>query len=939
MTISETTRRYAAQWRAYAGPPWRRSDAADFWDWSALGLDAYEPTPAATTLDGDVEPAADTVVLADAADFPAAGGCWLGPGSGETWEYVTYTGKGGNTLTGVTRETISAEQTGHHASGAAVRFWFPLTIDGMPDFTGELGDNLADSFWSATLKGHAYPQATLRNGQLCLVQARWAEGAAGDWGAWTTELVGWLLKPRLNDRPDDAGAWECELVSSRQMLDLVKVSGLHVGTQNVALAGSVKASPELGAPYVELGSGEFTQAEPDLAPSAAIDGEMETLYISEDYVGTDNRPIGREDWSVYAPDQIHVIAYVGQGAGYRWIQMQPGPHDQAFGVCLANTSGYWPGDTRGGIWFPAGYFAELELDEVAKPLILVESEELFRIEHPNCHDCYVYEISAKNDITTVANSSGVIAGWTVKDWWNIFSAKGGYLLTLISQEASLHNPAGGAVWGNVYVDDPLWWTGASLAKLAAGETIRRVWANNTKTAADWVVGRAATPSYWLDGTAKLWFQAQQCSLGLWLRDDIDDSQTAGIYITSDAGDTLDGLPPGGIIQIGAEQISYTAKASTNDYLAGTVTRNVKGATASKHTAGDKVYVVVDAVATDALPISKIVLRRASGMPMPSAFKVYGSQLLTARTPADTESDDEDERDRWMDDYTLIDTVTSAPAGDYERWLIPSMRYRYIMFVVTAMATDPYRLAINELELTAELSVFSPTGTLESGTIIQAQQLLLSAAGFPAGGVVADLLGLDEVDDYTTDSGMCGALVADLADYGGGRFAVARDSKVVLLKDSYWRGGTLPTETIDWDKSLATGLDAEMEHGLDVAQVVMTWRNAAGTDKGTVRYPPAAAALGAAVESGPYIYADATAALTGATKRYWQLRRPYGVVVPAAGPAWHVEAGDAVGVNWTAVSGGLLDRTYLVQQARHGPDGPGSLASVLQLLQISGESEV
>lgn len=937
--ITEKTTRYTAQWRAYVGPPWRRNDAADFWDWSALGLTAYTPAPADTTLNGDVEPAADTITLSDASDFPTAGGCWLGPGTGETWEYITYTGKSGNDLTGVTRETVTAEQTGQHANGALVRFWWPLVLDEMPDYTGEMGGNLADSYWSATLKGHDYPQAALRNGMLCHVQARWAEDEDGDWGAWTTELVGWLLNPRLQDKTEDNGAWTCDLVSSRQMLDLVKVGGLHVGTQNVAITGSAEASPELGAAYVEWGSGEFTAAEPDLSPGAAIDGELDTLYLSEDYVGTDNRPVGRGDWSVYAPDQIHVIAYVGQGAGYRWVQMQPGPHESDFGVQLANVTGYWPGDPRGGIWFPAGYFAELKIAEVAKPLLLVESEALFRSEHPNCHDCYVYELSAKNDITTVANSSGVISGVTVKDWWNAFTAEGGYLLTLISQGASLHNPAGGAVWGNVYVNDPLWWTGASLAALSAGETIRRKWASNTKTAADWLVGRAATPSYWLDGEAKLWFLVQQRSLGLWLRDDIDSSQTSDIYITSDAGDTLDGLPPGGVLQIGAEQISYTAKASTNDALAGTVTRGANGTVASKHTAGDKVYVVTDGVATDALPISSITLRRGASLPMPSTFKVYGSLLTLARTPADTENDEEEDQDLWQDDYTLLDTVTAAPSGDYTLALVPSLRYRYILIVVTAMATDPYRLAINELKLTADLSVFSTTGTLESGTIIQAQQQLLAAAGFPSGAVVASLLGLDEVDDYTTDSGMCGPLVADLADYGGARYATARDSKAVLLKDSYWRGGALPTEIIDWDKSLAVALDAEMEHGLSVGQVVMTWRNAAGTDKGTVRYPPTAAALGEPTEIGPYIYADAAAALTGAAKRYWQLRRPYGALVPAAGPAWRVEAGDAVGVGWSAATGGLLDRTYLAQQARHGPDGPGALASVFQLLQISGESEV
>lgn len=923
MTVYEGNRRYNVQLRAYVGPPWRRSDAAEYWDWTALNLAAYTPAPTATTLDVDVDPAVDSVVLADAGDFPTAGGCWLGPGTRETWEYVTYTGKSTNTLTGVTRETISAEQTGHHASGSAVRFWWPLTLDSLT-YTGAMDDALASSYWSAELRGHNYPQAALRNRQLCIVQARWAEGAGGDWGNWQTELIGWLLNPQLADKAEDPGAWQCELVSSRQMLDLVSIGGLRVGLQNIATSGSADASPELAAAYKEYGSGEFSSAQPDVGPASVLDADMATLYISERHVGAANPPAGT-GYAVYAPDQVHIAPYTGQAAGTRWIQMQRGPDEVDWGVKLINTAGYYPGDARGGLWWNdgSGYTGD-----DTHPLVLVESAVRFKQENPEYGDCTIFEI---DDTVGFALNSVAVTGYTAKQWWDGLAPGGGSLLLLISQGASLDNVAGGVVWGTTSVNDPTWWTGASMAAIAPGQTLRRTWSSNTKTAADWTCGRASTPGYFLqldedDNPPKLWLDVQARPIGLRLRDAIDDSQTTGIYITSDVGDTLDGLADEDTIQIGNEQIHYTEKGTGNT-LGGTVTRGANGTTVAAHAADDLIYVVAGDVATTAPLLSAIHIKRGAGLPVPKAFTVRGSAYEHVRTP-----DDED----YTADFTDLATVTDNADETAIILLWPSARYHHILIEVTAMTTDPYRLMLNEVELHADLSVYASTRTVTTATIAEAIWYLLALAGFPVAAYL-DISDTPTVIDYTTAGGMCGGVCADLADYGGCRFAVGRDSKITVQKDPFWASVAPPTENVEWLKALASSLDAEMAHGLNVSQVALSWRDATNATQGVVRYPTTAANIGEVVEIGPYYYADATAALAGATKRFWQLRRPYGVLVAAAGPAWLRDAGEGMGIYWQAVAGNVLDRLYLAQQAQHACQG-GVVESVFTMLQISGSDE-
>jgi hypothetical protein len=933
MTITEASTRVAVQWRAFVGPPYRRNDALDYYDWPALNLGDGTPTPGDAIMVTDLAPGATSVVILEGTGtYNTPGGAWIGPGAvGETWEYVTNTGStydsgtGQTTLTGLTREAVSAEQTGYHTAGATVRFWWPLMLDAPPDFTSQTGAKLADKYWSAKLKGGLYPQAALRNGQLCIVQARWAEGT-GTWGSWQTELIGWLLNPHVKDGAADFGAWDSDYVSSRQMLDLTFVGGLRVGAQNVAISGNATGSTQLSATYKEAGTGEFLAAAPDVSPASAIDGDMDTLYISERHVGSASYPdMAGTVYLKWGPDEIHIASYVGQGeAGYRWIQASAGTFGAMndWKIKLINTDGYFPSFypfyPEGLTWNASHPFQ----NNTYTPLIFVENEILFRQENPDLGVCEIVEISGTN--TTFGNSSGSAPSYTADNWWDSFAPAGGSLLVLIGQGPSFDNYGGEAVWGTASAPGGGSWTGAALPPVGAGETIRRKWFVGTGTAVGgWAVGPQSMPGYWLNGTDTLYHDTQLKPIGLTLRDNITSTQTTDIYITGVAGDTLDGLPASGEIQIGSEKMTYTAKATTNDYIAGTVTRGTSSTTPVLHNAGDLIRVVEGGVATDAFPLAAVHVKRKAGQPIPQTFNLRWSTLQIVRPPSVA---------GFWGDYTAPLVVPGNTLHDYVYNLPTATRYRHMLIDCTAMSTDPYRLMLNEIELIPDLSVFSSARTLTTGTIAEAQAALLALAGLDSS-AITDNGDTPTVVDYTTDSGMCGTICADLADYGGCRFEVGRDSKVTLRLDPYWSGGSLPSEVVDWIPALASSIDGDFRHGLAVGQVLLTWRNADNSDHGTVRYPPTKDPLGAVVTMGPFVYADATAALAGATKRYWQARRPFGVLIEAAGTAWAHDAGEVCGLLWTPSADNILDRTYMVQQARHlGQE------SALTVLQISGVVE-
>jgi hypothetical protein len=952
MTLSTASDTYSIRYKVLIGPKWERDDSATFYDWSALTLGTSAPSPINRILTIDLEPGADSVTI-DSGGFPGVGGIWVaGNAAGETWEYVTYTGGSGYTLTGVTRETVGAEQTGHHTAGAAIKFlWELVDVIGPLEVTEVAGDTLASRSWTATLVGVNCPRVAVRNGHLCVVQAD--QYAAGAWSGFKTILIGWLTDPRISDDETMMARYDLKIASSAQLLSWIETPGVQVGDSNAAIQADVLTSSDLGQPYKELGSGEFTSSVADLSGPSAVDGKIATLWMSDWFVGGTNNPADTDGThSRHMMDQIHIAPYAGQpAAGYRWIQMEAGPTSQqvGWGVKLINKDGYYPtwwthDDFSGMVWNVPHPFNTPE----GTPVIFVESKILFRLENPNLGPCELVEISnaPTADFGCFWRSEpnfGPGDAYTALDWWNSFVPEGGGLCVLVSSGGSLNNVGGNVVWGNTTLASCQWhgdwkhWSGATLAAVPAGQTIRRIWGDSGYGASGWIIGRASTPGYFMNGTQNQWILLKTVGLELRLRDALDASQTDNIYITGGAGDTLDGLDASGTIQVGSEQIHYTAKDEINKKLDGTVTRAYGGTVGAEHPADDMVRVISGGVAVDAWPAKSVSVDRLAGKPAPHDFNLYAGRNDSARTPPDGLG--------WNDDYTLLETVVGNNLDTYPHVVSPASRYRNYLVHVTAMEVDPYRVCINELNIAGDNSVYSSTNNIPASSVTTIAATIAALAGLPDGAVI-DGGGTPTIDDITTDSAKAWVVLNDLADMTSCLISAGFDSKLTVCHDPYRDlptpivslPGTLPqTGTEAWSRLTVRGLDYEQRSGYETSQIKLTWRNLDNTvSDQIVRYPSEADGMGSVSEIGPYICADSTAALVLAKYKYLQARHPFIATAEAANYAWDRHPLDICTLLWQIGSDTLpIDRYHRIQRGVHRFDKEG-LASVFVLEQQGRE---
>jgi hypothetical protein len=443
----------------------------------------------------------------------------------------------------------------------------------------------------------------------------------------------------------------------------------------------------------------------------------------------------------------------------------------------------------------------------------------------------------------------------------------------------------------------------------------------------WSVGQVDTGGYWVNGAQLGWIAAKLQPMGLRLTNDATASSPAAagtLYLSGPAGPCVDGLPASGTIQVGAEQITYSAKTPANDGLVITA-RGANSTTAAVHLAGDTVQFVESGVATNAGPITEVELGRKTGQPVVKSFILRASKYDTVRYPGE---------DDYTDDWETLVDVTANALSVYTLTLA-STRYRHLLQEIRRMGTDPYRPMLNTFKVRGDAAVYQASH-LTNATVADAMTEILNTVGVPSGAIV-DANDTPTVDDYTTEQGMAWQIMVDLADYTGCRVTVGRDSKITLQTDPYWSAGVM-TETQDWTRLEVSAFEQNWQSGRAVGQIELEWIAADAGARGTVKYPTLPDTFGAVVKIGPRIYANGTAALAAAQKIYWQQRRPYGALVEAAGAPFALRAGEIHGALWP-VDGEMLDldRSYIVQAAGHGID-EGGLASVFHLLQVSRENE-
>lgn len=526
--------------------------------------------------------------------------------------------------------------------------------------------------------------------------------------------------------------------------------------------------------------------------------------------------------------------------------------------------------------------------------------------------------------TVTVDQAGGSAFETAESGAKIFehlATAGGYLRLTFN---GIGNVESQVVWGSGYTElaQGNGWTGAALAAPAAGETARFLFSPSSPTAsADyWQVGPVATPGYSVEAADRSWLLVQLPRFELFLGEALDSGThtTGSTLLLKDASgaNTSDGLDGSGSIQIGAEQIAYTAKVSTGIVLAGAV--------AGSYSEGDKVYAVAGGVATDGLPVDEVVLRRKAGSTnVPEDFWVRGSKLSSVRTP-------DDDPDDYADDYDFNDETTGNGAAEVTISLAPSQRLRWLLVEIRAMTSNPSRVRLNTLRASVDVGVYGAT-VLDSGDVAAAARVGLEAAGLPAGAIV-DAGSTPDIAGYTTEDGEAWPILADLADYAGCRFTVGRDSKVTLAPSDFWTAALGKSPSQAYTSAEVAAYERLDTYG-GVGQVKLTWVNEDGSPGGVVSYPTTAQA-GSVLEIGPYVFADEATATLAAQNRYLWAMRPYTVLAQMAASQVARRPGEYHRVTWTLdESMAATSRVYVATEATHRIEA-FAVESVLNYRQIS-----
>jgi len=949
------------QWRAFIGPPSLKDTDTEFYNWSDLDLEAYDPA-AATTVAVSVGLIDMSVTLTDASTWPSTGGVWLGPnGVGQSWGYATYSARTGNVLTLETRDTVDSEYIGTHTLGAVAYFWHPLTNNnGRLQYREDLDPTLCTSSWDVTLSGIAAPVSALRTGHVVLIQIR--EVSGGTWGSWTTWAVGFVAGAQASEDVTRAGEWTLNVGGTQIAPGLENVVGLHVGLTDAADQSSVTASSTLAPVIKAVGDGEIVSPSEIVVPGQVVDNSLNTGWVSGRFIGEDNPLFTPGASSIdgiretRGITQVHVSKRVGQGDGYRWIELT------------------FFSDAECHDWLIAGLDHMVYMENAfafsasaGDRVILAENAELFNEENGENDAQQVIDLSTyqlwnmgNQKFTLTNNATGGTFTLTVDsqttgglahdadaatvqtallalssiDVWQVLvtgtaqnlaikflnglgsdngpgmtvddgSLTGG-TATLTETAAPVfpydtgnpgsdifdYLPATGAtlrlydgpsgqgqsqvVWGDGYVMSN-WasdWTGSALSAFGTGETARMLFnpSGPTVTADFWDVGNIATPGYIMATGDKEWLKLDFPEMGLKLSGDITDSVPGAgqaLSIENAAGVSVEGLPATGTIQIGNEQMTYSAR----DFDAGTLTLSARGAngtTAAAHTDQDLVY-FVDAlgVATDAWPIETVNIKRRSGGAVPEDFVIRGTAQSTARNP---------DQPSYTTDWDTLATVTGNALETYTLDLsATNPRLRYLLIEITLMSDSPSRVKVDEVETLIDGDVLSTDINLPAGTVAEAVTALLDQAGLPSGAIVdaGDTL---EPTDYTTSGGSLWPILVDMADFTRMQILMTRDSKLHVALHPFWAG--TPTPDGSWGRDEISNLQLIRSAKLGVGALELTWRSETDAGEDTVT-APTTRLTGQTVKVGPYVYTDASGALAGAVKRFWQARRPYEAVMQLA----------------------------------------------------------
>jgi hypothetical protein len=176
--------------------------------------------------------------------------------------------------------------------------------------------------WTCDVRGWAYDATLLAEGNAlaCWQRIYRPTGtvtAPAGWQAWTLRCVGMLSKRQDRDNYQHGHAWQATLVSHSRVLSSINAPRLTAGKIRLTTGATVTASAALTQTAYEADQGEFTGGSAEVDASKVVDGNRNTLYISN-AMPTATRPAMPQTANYPRINEILLNPLAGWSAANTW---------------------------------------------------------------------------------------------------------------------------------------------------------------------------------------------------------------------------------------------------------------------------------------------------------------------------------------------------------------------------------------------------------------------------------------------------------------------------------------------------------------------------------------------------------------------------------------------------------------------------------------------
>jgi hypothetical protein len=994
----------SAVFRAYIGPVPIAADSDDAygkWDWpNAIGsiysIPPYMGTGALTTRLARTDTSGFGV---SGLSLPAVGGVWVGPkqdyeGDDQGWEYIAYLNShaGANSL----KRQVEPGVNGIHAIGAPVNFWYPLdTNNGNLQYTQELSDNMSAVTWTCKMGGVRAPNTILKPEHFFMVT--WSEDPSLPESAWKMLLLGVIEKITLTQNTQNLAEWSVEVNSTARLLQTSSVPSLRIGPLDIALEAKTEASSTLGAAWkfalqqkeqAEFGEIEeldVIEVQSDMGPDNLTDGNMDTLWVSDGWVGPASAFANSKGVVAWASLFFYPPPTELFGSRYIEIINHEGLHMVRLYVFMVynSTTGRkakWY-DVTDGDMFSDNNVPDGDGNwEPEDRIVIAEDGATFQRNFPTAKPKWFLDASGFSDRDAeVVRRLWWEGGAIFMAWGPSFAGEDYLVYWGDTNPTELEDMWDAQALSSISLPLPAR-ANPSMAAAKPGKVLRREMQTGDGDWAftwDWF----HHPGYIIsndqnDDQFANWLKITLPEMSHILAFDIGVSSTI-IYLTDTQDNpNVEGLSlhgAGGAIWIDDDLITYTGK----DYYAGTLT----GCTVhAGHKAGARAYAnwhtpwygensaqgkpfqdkIFD-LATAAYPISKLKWGRgyfkASGngrSPFPGSFVWRFSMYENADTAyqdhheADYFSEVVIDSENWLTfqgENILVPNATVNTTTNYFNPASDGFRPRTLLMefrkMFNAAGTEiPDRPRLNYITVEVDRRYFNPLTWIDVPPSGMANSLLIMQIFQLSGQWPSQFSTFSTAGDPTplsrawgqTDRGTGWQVGTDMADYGGNIIRCDRNGRIRIGLQRY-----LNTLTHDATRYLSeddvTSVEIVNIRPAEVGQVRLKWENGLTKANGVVVYPDTVRKGGSISDVGPMLANTEADAQVIAFNMYQAKRFPYNIFYELSMSDMTVQVGDIHALQFPFYFGGEINYKYMLIETVDQEFSNGTYKTVIGAREI------